>query len=258
MTSFWDVRDRYRERLRHAENMLAFLGSVSVALLRQRGYGATGIDLRVPWQGGTSFGGWRFTVQRSATALRRSHDHPLALAIQRVNIGSENKGFRADVAALLKARNDYHHGRGPFVEDDYVDASNEVQERLQRCMKALSFFVLYPIRLVENYDVDRRSGHFWLKCLRLVGDGPGLLQKKVVFPGALPKGDLFLYLGNQDWAPLYPFFAASNCLSCLHRETYFIDQWNDRKGTTLMKTFERAHTEERKDISEHLSALASE
>jgi hypothetical protein len=54
----WDPRDRYREQLRHAENMLAFLGSVSLALLDDGHYEKAQLDLKVPWQGGISFGAW--------------------------------------------------------------------------------------------------------------------------------------------------------------------------------------------------------
>ena len=32
LASLWDPRDRYSEQLRHAENMLAFLGSISLTL----------------------------------------------------------------------------------------------------------------------------------------------------------------------------------------------------------------------------------
>jgi hypothetical protein len=45
---------------------------------------------------------------------------------------------------------------------------------------------------------------------------------------------------------------ASNCPHCRYRETYFIDRWDDRKGSVLMKSFERRHTEEKKDISAFL------
>jgi len=261
LASFWDPRDRYREQLRHAENMLAYLGSLSLALLKEQDYEETEVDLKVPWQGGISFGGWKEIVQRSAKVFRTYEaykDHPLAADIRRLNIGSEKKGFGADVAALIRVRNDYHHGRGPTIEEEIVIASNEAQERLQRCMEALSFLTQYSIRLVQDFDVDRRSGGFLLKCLRLVGDGPGFSQEKVVFPEALPRGDLYLDLGNQSWVSLYPFVAASNCPFCRYRETYFVDRWNDRKGTALMKSFERGHTEERRDISDSLSALTGD
>jgi hypothetical protein len=140
--------------------------------------------------------------------------------------------------------------------DDIVEASSDAQERLQRCMEALSFFTQYPIRLVQDFDVDRRNHDFLLKCLRLEGDGPGFPQERVRFPRAMPRGDLMLDLGDENWVQLYPFIVASNCPHCRYRETYFIDRWNDRKNTTLMKSFERGHTEESRDISETLAFLA--
>ena len=188
--------------------------------------------------------------------FRTYQDHPLATAIHKLKIGTETKGFGGDVAALISARNDFHHGRGPLIEEDFVDASNEAQERLERCMDALSFFTRYPIRLVQDFDVDRRNGDFVLKCLRLEGDGPGFMQEEVSRPQALPRGELVLDLGDGRWAQLYPFVVASNCPHCRYRETYFIDRWDDRKGTVLMKSFERGHAEEKKDISGVLADLA--
>ena len=125
-------------------------------------------------------------------------------------------------------------------------------------MDAVSFLADYPIRLVQDFDVDRRGGTFVLKCLRLMGDGPGFRQEKVEHAEALPRGDLFIDLGDSRWKPLYPFVVASNCPRCRYRETYFVDQWNERKNLVLMKSFERGHTEEKSDISEALEAIVSE
>lgn len=104
--------------------------------------------------------------------------HSLASAICGLNTGSEKKGFGADVAALISARNDFHHGRGPLTDEEIAIASKDAQERLQRCMEALSFLTQYPIRLVQDFDLDRRSGQLWLKCLRLTDDGPGFTQER--------------------------------------------------------------------------------
>ncbi len=256
LRGLWDPRDRYMEQLRHAENMLAFLGSVSLAMLEKEDYERAQIDVKLPWQGGISFGGWKVLAQRSAKVFRTYQDHPLAAAIHKLKIGTETKGFGGDVAALISARNDFHHGRGPLMEEDFVDASYEAQERLERCMDALSFFARYPIRLIQDFDVDRRNGDFLLKCLRLEGDGPGFMQEKVSRPRALPRGELVMDLGDGRWAELYPFVVVSNCPHCRYRETYFIDRWDDRKGTVLMKSFERGHAEEKREISGVLAALA--
>jgi hypothetical protein len=84
------------------------------------------------------------------------------------------------------------------MEEDIVEASNDAQERLQRCMEALSFFTQYPIRLVQDFDVERRNDDFLLKCLRLEGDGPRFPQERVRFPRALPRGDLMRDLGDES------------------------------------------------------------
>ena len=258
LESFWDPRDRYREQLRHAENMLAYLGSVSLALLDEEDYERAQIDLKIPWQGGISFGAWKLIVTRCAKEFRSYKNHPLAYSIYKLKISTETKGFGADVAALIRARNDFHHGRGPLTEEEIAQASEEAQQRLHRCMEAVSFLADYPIRLVQDFDVDRRGDTFVLKCLRLMGDGPGFRQEKVEHSEALPRGDLFLDLGDRVWVPLYPFIVASNCPHCRYRETYFVDHWNDRKNIVLLKSFERGHTEEKRDISETLTALTAE
>jgi hypothetical protein len=236
--------------------MLAFLGSVSLAILNQEDYERAQLDLKLAWQGGISFGAWKLIVQRCAKVFQTYENNPLASDIRKLRIGSENKGFGGDIAALISARNNFHHGRGPVIEEDVVEASNDARERMERCMDALAFFSQYPIRLVQDFDVDRRNSSFMLKCLRLEGDGPGFPQEKVVFSKALPRGDLVLDLGHENWAQLYPFIVASNCPTCRYRETYFIEQWNDRKGMVDLKSFERGHTEEQKEISVALAALA--
>jgi hypothetical protein len=125
-------------------------------------------------------------------------------------------------------------------------------------MEAVAFLAQYPIRLIQDFDIDRRNNEFVLKCLRLTGDDPGFFQERVVSPEVLPRRDILLDLGNQNWVPFYPFIIASNCPRCRYRETYFVDRWNDREDTALMKCFEREHTEDRDDVSEFLTALASE
>jgi hypothetical protein len=43
---------------------------------------------------------------------------------------------------------------------DIAEATQEVQERLRRCMGALSFFTDYPIRQVEDFNVSRSGDEF--------------------------------------------------------------------------------------------------
>jgi hypothetical protein len=111
-----------------------------------------------------------------------------------LNIRSEKKWFGHDVAKLIQAKNDYKHDRGPTVLEDIAEASQEVQERLKRCMERLFFFGDYPIRQVEDFNVSRSGNEVFLKTLRYMGDYPSFPQEEVVFYRGLPRGDLFLDL----------------------------------------------------------------
>ena len=73
----------------------------------------------------------------------------------------------------IRARNEFHHDRGTLIEEDIVEASNEAQKHMERCMEALPFFTRCPIHLVHDFDVNRHNEAFVLKCPRLTGDGPG-------------------------------------------------------------------------------------
>ncbi|HZG64194.1 MAG TPA: hypothetical protein VEY13_11900 [Rubrobacteraceae bacterium] len=166
---------------------------------------------------------------------------------------SEKKGFGKDVAALIRAKNDYKHDRGPVILEDIVEASQVVQETLKRCMEALAFLTDYAIRQVEDVKVSPRRDEFLLKCLRYTGDHPSFPQEDVVFHRGLTERDLYLDLGRQNWVPLYPFIATLNCSHCKVKETYFIDMWDQRRGTARMKSFERGHTRSDSQISDALA-----
>ncbi len=251
LMSVVDHRDLYRDQLRIAENVLAFLASVSLALLREED--RSRIDPGKYWRSGISPGDWREIVALCSKAFAGYEDNPLAQAIKKLNIQSEKKGFGLDVIELIRVKNDYKHDRGPTVLEDIVRASDEAQERLKRCMEALGFFTGYPIRQVEDFNVSRSGDEFFLKCLRYTGDHPSFPQEEVIFHKGLPRGDLYLDLGHGYWVPLYPFIVTMTCSHCRARETYFIDMWDQRRGVARMKSFERGHTMSNQGVSEALS-----
>lgn len=253
LMSVVDHRDLYREQLRIAENILAFLASVSLALLREQDRQRAEIDLKEYWRSGISPGDWKDIVRRCSKVFAAYEDDPLASGISNLNIRSEKKGFGHDVAKLIQAKNDYKHDRGPTVSEDIAEASREIQERLKRCMEKLSFLSEYPIRQVEDFNVSRTGDQFYLKCLRYMGDHPSFPQEEVVFHKGLRRGDLFLDIDGHNWVPLYPFILPMVCSHCKARETYFVDLWDQRRGTVRMKSFERGHTMSNTGVAETLA-----
>lgn len=253
LASIVDPRDLYREQLRVAENLLAFLGAVSLSVLREEDRKKSGIDPREFWRSGISPGDWKEIVRLCSKAFASYENTPVASAIKDLNIRSEKKGFGANIFALIRAKNDYKHDRGPVVLDDIFRASEEVQENLRGCMESLAFFTEYPIRQVEDFDVKRGGSGVILKCLRYTGDHPSFPQEEVAFDTPLPRGDLFLDSGGTSWVPLFPFMISMTCSHCKVRETYFIDMWDTRKNIVSMKSFERGHTASNMEIPEALA-----
>jgi hypothetical protein len=252
LASIVNPAELYKEQLRVAENLLAFLALVSLSLLQKKDLAEAGINLRDYWQGGISPGDWKAITARSSKIFATYKDVPLAAAIQRLNIGSEKKGFGVTAKFLVEALNNFKHHRGPAVEEDYVRASKEVEAALIDAMEKIAFFTEYPIRQVQDINARRRSEKVDLRCLRYTGDHPGLPQEQVVFDRPLTKGDLFIDLGRNNWVLLYPFITSMNCTTCKTRETYLIDKWDESRGIAYVKSFERGHSESKKDIAEAL------
>ena len=65
-----DPGELYREQLRFAENVLAFLASVSLALLREEDRERADLDLKKKWSGGISPGDWKEIVQKCSSVFR--------------------------------------------------------------------------------------------------------------------------------------------------------------------------------------------
>lgn len=257
LASIVDARDLYREQLRIAENMLSFLASVSLSLLREHESESEIVDLEQFWRSGISPGDWKDIIGRCSKNFVGYEEH-LAQSINKLNIRSEKKKFGADVSYLIRAKNDYKHDRGPKILEDFKKATSEAQESLLRCMQALEFFTEYPIRQVEDFDVSRNGDKFFLKCLRYMGDHPSFHQEEVEFHKGVPRGDLLMDLGNGRWMSLYPFIATMNCPHCKVRETYFVDMWDTRRSVAKMKSFERGHTEDSAEVSETLTEIQRE
>ncbi|CAA9390172.1 MAG: hypothetical protein AVDCRST_MAG22-530 [uncultured Rubrobacteraceae bacterium] len=196
LNSYAGPWERYLEQLRVAENMLAFLASLSLSILQKEDLAAAGIDIGKLWEGGVAFGSWKRVIEKCAGVFESYRNHPLASALAGLDIASGKRGFGADVNALISARNNLGHGREAFAEVAIRRASNEAQERLHRCMEALAFLIAFPIYQVQDMDLNDDGIRLDLKCLLYRGDHPGLEQRIVVSPRAEKKNRLFIDLGG--------------------------------------------------------------
>jgi len=246
----------YGEQLRVAENILAFLGSVSLSLLQDPV--ELGASLEQFWQRGISPGDWREITGRCTSAFGEYEGHPLAQAILELDIRRTRRGFGKDIEYLITAKNDYKHDRGPKVEREYVEATEKTDEALGRCMERLAFFADHPIHRIQDVDPMRgRANQFRTKTLRYVGDHPGLQQDEFVKHEGLHKGDLYVSADGDYWVPLFPFMHVTTCPHCRTHETYFIDKWSASDEAAAMKSFERGHSEDSEEVAADLVAWNS-
>jgi hypothetical protein len=251
LTAGGDPRDLYREQLRFAENILAFLASVSLSILKKEDRGKAGLDFKKYWAGGISPGDWKEIIQRCSKVFDKYKDVSLATAIRELNIGSEKKDFGHDVKELIMAKNDYKHDRAQTDLASMEYASIQVHEKLRRCMKALAFLTEYPILKVEQVDADPASGRFYLKCLRYVGADSDLPREERCLSKAPSEDELYLDLGDDTWVSLYPFMVPGSRLGSEATEIHFIDAWHAKKGSR-MKSFERGRAANDTGIAQSL------
>jgi hypothetical protein len=107
ISGMFDPRERYTEQLRIAENLLAFLASVSLTLLQKQDREEAHIDVQKIWQGGISPGDWRDIIKRCSDVFKTYQDFPLASQIVRLNISSGKKGIGPSADLLIRVKNDF-------------------------------------------------------------------------------------------------------------------------------------------------------
>lgn len=256
----------YQEQLRVAENVLVFLGLVglvfaahSQALDDPSNVNLTTDSLASCWRGGISPGDWQEWGRQAGVLLRENREFAATNSFASLWFkGSSTKqsDFAEATKRLVELKNDFKHDRGPKEIPEFEQASQEMDRILRQCLKQLSFFVQYPIRLVGHMDRDWETDQAVLDTLVYVGDHPGLRQEQKRLADTLPENKLYLELTDQEWVSLYPLISVQYCPDCKFRETYFIDRWEGPGKRTVLKSFERGHTHDGDDearmIDRHL------
>lgn len=252
----------YKEQLRVAENILAFLGSVGLALAvatrtlkEDEPKNFTKQMICDYWQNGISPGHWWDMASRSATILR-SNDTFAAIrsfaSIWFKGKGGKQSDFGNWTQNLVNRKNNFKHDRGPQTPQEYIQETKLLATELENCLKELAFFVQYPTRYVLETDIDWKTNQHTVNTLVYVGDHPGLRQERIPVMAPLPREKLYLEIKGNSLIPLYPLISVHYCDSCKIKETYVIDLWNPSEGRTIIKSFERGHTHSNDDIAKQI------
>lgn len=241
-----------QQQFRCLENILAFLGSICLALLCDAGrLDSKRLELIDLWQIGATEGKWRQLIGRASEMFREQKINRLSDSIASLEISKTSKPFGEAVSQMVERRNDFHHNRGLSVTK--LVEENEAQ--LEACFAELDFMTVYPVREVIKVD-PLRNGMADLLCLRMQGDHPSFKQEMIRHKKPLPK-DIFLELDAENWIPLFPFVSRESCEKCESRETYFIEKWQQGSKRVAIKSFERGHQESCGEVADGLDEVFS-
>lgn len=250
LSAIYDPVQRYPEQLRVAENLLVFLAVTGLTLAQSCEVlndqtDITNTSIQKFFEGGISPGDWQSLAYFTGKLIREQRRYAISDSFASLwfkGKGSRESEFAKITKTLVVKKNDFKHDRGPKSPHDFDHASKELQELLDICYSELSFLIKYPIRLVQDIDVDWQTGNGILETLVYEGDHPGLRREKVEYPKPLTKEFLYLELDKGQWATFYPHVSVQYCESCKTRETYFIDRWDGTNNKSVLKSFERGHT----------------
>jgi hypothetical protein len=249
LTSIDLIQDLYMEQLRVAENILAFLGSITLALLGEKNLKE--IEIK---KGGISPGTWRDFCQNGAKTLENRRDIELAVTMSSL-WGRRNRSFYDRIEELIVAKNDYKHDRGPKTDDEFKSATSRIGSILDLVMKDLAFFTDYPIQLIRDYDCIRGSTRYSVKSLSCRGDHPALPQESFEYSQGLKKNDLYIRIDSNSLISLYPFITSLSCKQCKTREIFFIDKWGRHEDDFSLKSFEYGHSLKNLEIGKELTRI---
>lgn len=249
----------YKEQLRVAENLMAFLGSLGLMLTAWTGALTTGDVngisaelLRGYWQSGISPGDWIDIAIRTGRLLRENQQHAAIVSFADIwfkGRGTKQSQFRETLQKLVTRKNDFKHDRWPQSDDEYTTAVKDIRLELQQCLHKIAFLVQYPMRLVQDSDVDWKTKKVQANTLVYVGDHPSLSKERISLSGPVSRDKLYLELRDDTLVPLYPLLSVQNCSVCKMREVFMIDRFDGSGDRVILKSFERGHAHENDEVA---------
>ena len=139
----------YKAQLRVAENLLAFLGSIGLALAvaikslsGDENRNLSREILSGYWRAGISPGDWQDIGSKTASMMRGNEQYAAVSSFANVwfrGRGAKPSDFAKLLPELVKLKNDFKHDRGPQTAHDYMTAMQEMSMKLKQCLQGVAF-----------------------------------------------------------------------------------------------------------------------
>jgi hypothetical protein len=244
-----ESRIDYPEKLRCAENFLAYLGSLGVALAQAAGLSLKpegGLNVDLVRCCGISAGQWTQIVRETTRALR-SLDDPDGVPIPEFSSlwwkargKSRQTGTAKILERLVELRNDFHHNRGPKTPERFEEAAAEIQHKLLEVLRNSRFLTRYPLWYVTDCEAQRRSSQFKVTYRLCMGNHPRFEQREAQHDRPLVRRCVYLRSDGRLF-DLTPWIVLRVCRTCGDEAMFFVDSVDRKKEDITYKSFERGH-----------------
>lgn len=231
----------YRGLLRAGENLLAFLGALSLALVLPEDRVSLGLDARRLWGNGVSPGHWQLVIQKTSAVLQR-YDSGLAKSVaQSVRSRTSKGGIGELLTSMVSTKNDFKHDRAVGTEEAATAEIPKLRAKIMEVYERLEYLCEYPLHFVRDMDFDAERGTFCLGSLSYMGALPIPRQERLEWYQPVGKNRLYVQDSAMSLTALEPFVRRELCSQCGEIELFFVEKLPGGNKVTL-RSFERGHT----------------
>ncbi|MGV9671698.1 hypothetical protein ACWDPV_14065 [Gordonia sp. NPDC003504] len=247
-------RDAYMSLLDAAEQLLAYVASIGLAVAHDAGLrlsAADAIKKKFESGQGPALGDWVAVVDELGGKKFTSLGGHLGTSD--FQDFCRDKSVRASVRWLPARRNDESHNR----RADSVDLPARCEDARSHLLVLLSgagFLIDLPLLLVTATQWDSLEGRGTISFRRLAGDHSvvGVEQMTVTDP-TIEAGSLYVRDSRQGLHLLRPFLVAQECPICRNLSIFHIDKASG--GEVTLKSLENGHTLHKRDFASALKAV---
>ena len=201
---------------------------------------------------GTSMGDWIAILREKSTAKQFRQISDLVPFYEVFRILSDESTNSA-VQELKDLRDNLSHGRGPRTSRALQKAYGDAKKDLDILYRAMDFLSEYPLRYIENtrWDSIAKQNYFSYKEIR--GDHSIVqISESISSNNELEAGSLYLVDRQNRYHLLRPLMIRKECPVCGSWATFFLDTFDTKTNTPIMKSMEHGHTIDEPDLSTSL------
>lgn len=244
-----DPKELYESVLRGAEALSLVLGITTVSWCLERSSVTQQIrQLQSALMNrGVSLGLWHAAAQSAAEVAGKSPGSWPNMS-ESFRRGRGGSGLSADLALLVRERNNWAHGGAPRNKEEASQRIAPLLGAFERAVSATHFLTEAAWALIQRTTYRRREGDFEIKAQRVMGDHPDF--SAITMVARNPFGEDCIYAMTPTGAvDLTPLVVPRFCPTCQQRELYHADRLDEANGL-ILKSFERGHVLISRDLDD--------